>query len=93
MGLGTWLTCEDRSESGHLNTCLTFPKILHVLCVVRVVRPAWDAEDLQVETWRQRHSLLLLEVWVNPGSLCKADGQQGESLGQASPPGIQSPPH
>ena len=45
-----------------------------MLCVVRVVSPAWDAEDLQVDAWGQCHSLLMLGVWVNPGSLCKADG-------------------
>lgn len=62
-----------------------FLKILQVLCVVQVVRPAWDAEDLQVETWRQHHSLLLLEVWVNPGSLAQLSNQHYGSVLQRHP--------
>ena len=50
MGWGTGLTCGGRSESGHLNTCLTFLESPQVLCVVRAVFPAGDAEDLQVDT-------------------------------------------
>ena len=83
-GLGTWLTCGGRSESGHLNTCLTFLESLQVLRVVRAVLPAGDAEDLQVDTWGQRHSLLLPRTipTASVGSFCKAGGQQGEALGQ-----------
>ena len=75
-GRGARLTWGGRSDSGSLDTRLTFLEILQVLRVVGAVVPARDAQDLQVKTWGQGHGfLLLLGAWKNLGRLCRADTQ------------------
>lgn len=75
-GRGARLTWGGRSDSGSLDTGLTFLEILQVLRVVGAVVPARDAQDLQVKTWGQGHSFLLpLGAWNNLGRLCRADTQ------------------